>query len=112
MSDENPSPGPWRWKPPSESSFSDPAGLKDAHGADILGCSNDAEYIYAHSDADAALIADAPAMLELLRDLEDAGLDRGPACPQCLSPEGEKHGEEELGRPCRLGALLDKHGRG
>jgi len=67
MSDEKPSPGPWQWKPPSESRFVDPAGLKDARGADILGCSNDAEYIYAHSNADAALIADAPAMLDMLR---------------------------------------------
>lgn len=62
----------------------------------------------------AALIADAPAMLGLLRELEwsDDGL-----CPLCgalvsanVGPMYERHGDAE-GAPCRLGALLDKHGR-
>jgi hypothetical protein len=60
------------------------------------------------SDADAALIADAPTMLELLR--ETAQIDLACYCVAATEVGG-------LARPalvcwpCRVRALLDKHGR-
>jgi hypothetical protein len=101
MSDEKPSPGPWvtrEW--PNEA-----AGwfvYRESGGTLI------AENVYKAPDA--ALIADAPAMLELLRKLERSHTCMAPGtrvgdCPEC----GQYCGHEW---DCQLGALLDKHGRG
>ncbi len=82
---EKPSPGPW-------------------HVAGSGNIESEADIVcYYPTPADAALIADAPAMLDLLRELEWSW---DGACPRCVNFKDDGHGDE-----CRLGALLDKHGR-
>ena len=107
---ERPHPGPWRWADES---------LVDGDGDRILECTNDAEEVYANSPADAGLIADAPAMRDLLRELEWTYGPRGESyysvCPKCgtNAPHDKTgHREPKHETTCRLGALLDKHGRG
>lgn len=55
------------------------------------------------TEGDKAIIAAAPTMLEMLRELEWAGNAAG-ACPLC-ERYGE-HGKEYDGTPCRLNSLL------
>lgn len=57
-----------------------------------------------HQDANAALIADAPAMLALLRKHEAPDPERDGTCLECRRSLGHATG-------CAWGALLDKHGR-
>ncbi len=119
--DEKPSPGPWRWRWEDRT-------LVDASGRDILFATNDAERVYADAPADAALIAAAPAMLELLRadaalimDLMNSFMAReSRECPCCENRGGAlEDGSPATHAPfCRLlvrfnslRALLDKHGR-
>lgn len=71
------SPGPWRW---SESAFC-PGWLVDANGDFVVSPCEPAEVDV--SEADAALIASAPALLEMLRELEWAGGESVSRCPEC-----------------------------
>jgi len=110
MSDEKPSPGPWRWEKDGPE-----LSLLSATGEPVLEADRDLVWMPGYekptdvvlSSADAALIADAPAMLGLLRRREwgpDAGF-----CEECgmHGAPGLKHDSS-----CAWGAILDKHGRG
>lgn len=109
------SPGPWRWKTTAELGLGDVGTLLDKDGAQVCDFGNGMRWEESAGTppgpADAAFIADAPAMLELLRELE---VDGEGSCPTCgkLFPRSEGHIDERAGVPCRLGVLLDKHGRG
>lgn len=89
MSDEKPSPGPWRLREEG------PRPVMDADDGLLLSITIATVHT---GDADAALIADAPVMLELLRRYVEAA--------ECL---------EFTIEPCadcvEAQALLDKHGR-
>jgi hypothetical protein len=105
MSDETKtSPGPWTWD--DDRLVLTSASPTEGHHV-ILAIAED--YSIPPTLADSALIADAPDMLKLLRELEWSGVEQwedAPACPVCRTPAGTDHKE------CRLGALLDKLGRG
>jgi hypothetical protein len=94
------SPGPWRWA--GDGLFSESAGW--------LGVEHPHEEI---SEADAALIAAAPELLAMLRELEWGGESEHwqgvSACLFCRGDEpGERHPGGEAGHKpdCRLSALL------
>jgi hypothetical protein len=100
MSDETASPGPWRWiKVDDDSRVLRHSGSDDPYYSAVFHLNIDGMGINI-SDADAALIADAPAMLELLQRVQWAIEDSDGAPP---------FGPALLGD---IRALLDKHGRG
>lgn len=116
MSQEKPnssaSPGPWRWR----QGFTDPPyhKLLDANEAVVLE-SYDPDALITVSDENATLIASAPDMLALLRQLEWAGPDADgaqDACPVCGRPKTDRGDHWDLGKgACPLGTLLDRVGR-
>jgi hypothetical protein len=74
MSEDETSPGPWRWeKREGVDEEGQYEALLDARGMIVVSasCTNDAEYawVYAERPADARLIQHAPDMLALLRRL-------------------------------------------
>jgi len=109
-SDEKPRPsrGPWLWVKLDENSrVLRHSGGDDPYYSAVFHPDIDGMGIHI-SDADAALIADAPAMLELLR--ETAQIDLACYCVAATEVGG-------LARPalvcwpCRVRTLLKKHGR-
>jgi len=115
---DKPSPGPWWWNDDrtvlSATNPEHGKGYPPQRHFLVLAVAED--YGGRPDPADAALIADAPAMLELLRrvatripDVEGTMVDRCAICGH--DPEWPKN--EPTHRPgCELAALLDKHGRG
>lgn len=95
---EKPSPGPWRWNDDRTVLRSPREDGRPGPGPIVLSMPDD--YSQPPDPADAALIADAPAMLELARDqvMADCAGIGGAACGKCWG--------------CRRRTLLEKHGRG
>jgi hypothetical protein len=123
MSDEKPSPGPIAraksdWRHAKEQHQRDVESRAEARGpiADASASVSvrfvDGKFhVNIRGDSVPWDVArDAPAMLELLRELE---VDCEGSCPNCgkLFPRTDGHVNESPFTPCRLGALLDKHGR-
>jgi hypothetical protein len=97
----NPSPGPWRWAP--NSSGSKDAVIVDSNGGEVArGYEGEGgDWVVAEPD-DAALIALAPEMREMLLKLEGAMLgDGGDACAWCSEFQ---HSPKD----CEFAALLEK----
>ncbi len=98
MSDEKASPGPWYWTSDlQELRATNPDKGKGYPPETDFPVLNTTDEGWIPSKADATLIADAPAMLELLRALESVVPSTSQSADQCLC--------------CRLKELLDKHGR-
>ena len=113
------SPGPWKWE--------DYDGSTGGRGGDLIGPDGvpviatiptgpNSARIEAATRLDAALIASAPEMLALLRELEWAGNESVGTCPVCGCQSRDGHGNDQfvptmMREACRLGALLDRLGR-
>ena len=89
------SPGPWRWVLGR--------GLVDGNGVGLEIRSTSMSEPTATSEANEALIAAAPEMEALLRDIEWAAVFSGQpnCCPSCARTKEEGHISE-----CSLGGLL------
>lgn len=104
-----PSPGPWRWV----KGHWDLLGLfsRAAGEEKCVLQAGSSQDIHAYNMDDAALIALAPEMREMLLRLEWSGTDAPldddlppiPSCPLCGARKGEK-----LHVRCTLGALMDR----
>ena len=99
------SPGPWKWTEGDMEADYEGRALIAADGSPVL---YDGEYNQgSNNPANDPLIAAAPEMLELLREL--ARLPHSGRCPICSATEfdefGEKQGHSE---GCKLGALLKR----
>lgn len=97
------SPGPWKWDKVRGAGNS----ALQCDGGNVLNCS------WGPEDDDATLIASAPEMLGLLRELEWSAGDDQSECPICHNGMNEGHGSENFGSlsgrppvPCRLAKLL------
>ena len=101
MSDEKASPGPWQWK--TDLGFAERATLVDRDGNQVCDFGGGLKWEESAGTppepADTALIADAPAMLELLQRVQWAIEDSDGTPP---------FGPTLLGD---ISAMLDKHGR-
>jgi hypothetical protein len=99
MSDEKPSPGPWQWiRVDDDSRVLRHSGSDDPYYSAVFHPDIDGMGIHI-SDADAALIADAPDMLALLQRVQWAIEDSDGTPPFGTSLLGD------------IRATLDKHGR-
>ena len=91
------SPGPWKW---------DGGFVRDARGFKVIDSGydrdRDTKVFFARGATDAQLIASAPEMLQLLRELE---WNDGGWCQICYRKD-DVHSPD-----CRLGLLLERLGR-
>jgi hypothetical protein len=107
MSDEKPSPGPWRWiKVDDDSRVLRHSGSDDPYYSAVFHLNIDGVGINI-ADTDAALIADAWQLPQLREDIEEMQ-----QLLRELADSGLWLGGEEAGWTARIAALLDKHGRG
>lgn len=96
----NPSPGPWMW----QRDLGQERNLMDAACRCVLVSNPSPEH------DDAALIASAPEMRDLLLRLEySSNVGALAICAACAAPEGLPHETEPFTHaPCSVGAVLER----